>query len=131
MQSIDQDGFDDMLAKAEGLVLVDFWADWCGPCKTLAPILEKVETTYGDRVTFVKVNSDANRELAGAFGVKSLPTVLILAPRAQGQGADVVGHAIGVKPAAHFEQLLDKALLPSSSGVFGWLKAKLGGTASE
>ena len=59
-------------------VLVDFWADWCGPCKSLGPVLEKLETAYAGRFTLVKVNADSEQQLAGAFGVKSLPTCILL-----------------------------------------------------
>ncbi len=59
-------------------VLVDFWADWCGPCKSLGPVLEKLETAYAGRFTLVKVNADTEQQLAGAFGVKSLPTCILL-----------------------------------------------------
>ncbi len=59
-------------------VLVDFWADWCGPCKSLGPVLEKLEADYAGRFQLVKINADTEQQLAGAFGVKSLPTCILL-----------------------------------------------------
>ncbi|HSV78866.1 MAG TPA: thioredoxin [Ramlibacter sp.] len=66
-------------------VLVDFWAPWCGPCKALGPILEKLETDYGGAFTLVKINSDEEQQLAGAFGIRSIPTVVLMK---NGQPAD-------------------------------------------
>jgi thioredoxin 1 len=58
------------------IVMIDFWADWCGPCKMFAPIYEKASEKYPD-ITFTKVNTEEERELAGAFGIQSIPTLAI------------------------------------------------------
>jgi thioredoxin 1 len=58
-------------------VLVDYWAEWCGPCKMIAPILDEVATTYKDKVTIAKMNVDENREVPAQFGIRGIPTLMI------------------------------------------------------
>ena len=88
-------------------VLVDFWAPWCGPCRSLGPVLEKLEQAYAGRIRIVKINSDENPQLAQAFGVRSIPTVVAMV---NGQPADAF---MGAKPEgevrAFIERLLPKA----------------------
>ncbi len=68
--------FDTITAK--GLVVVDFWAPWCGPCKTMGPIFEAVAEKVGDKATFVKVNIDESPDIPARFGIRSIPTLVVL-----------------------------------------------------
>jgi putative thioredoxin len=88
-------------------VLVDFWAPWCGPCKTIGPLLEKLETQYGGRFKLVKINSDEEQQLAAAFGIRSIPTCILLL-----DGQPVDGF-MGAMPEGKIKEFLDKHLPPA------------------
>ncbi len=73
---LDSGSYDD--ATKSGVVLVDFWAPWCGPCKMQTPILEKVAAEIGDKAVIAKVNVDESPELAAKYGIRSIPTLILL-----------------------------------------------------
>ncbi|MBX3656577.1 MAG: thioredoxin [Ramlibacter sp.] len=83
-------------------VLVDFWAPWCGPCKVIGPMLEKLETEYGGRFKLVKIDSDQEQQLAGAFGIKSIPTCILL------KGGQPVDGFMGAVPEGQLKAFLDR-----------------------
>ena len=85
-------------------VLVDFWADWCGPCKMIAPVIEELSEEYDGKIAFVKVDVDANPKTAMDFGIRSIPTLLVIK---DGKVADQV---VGAVPKAVLKKTLDQAL---------------------
>ncbi|HLR08348.1 MAG TPA: thioredoxin [Bacillota bacterium] len=87
---------------AEGLVLADFWAPWCGPCKMIAPVLEEIDDEMGDKVKIVKLDVDENQETAGQYGVMSIPTLLLF------KDGKVVDQVVGFQPKEALVDLINK-----------------------
>ena len=88
-------------------VLLDFWAPWCGPCKSLGPVLEKIELAYGGRFVLAKVDSDQEQQLSAAFGVRSIPTCILMV-----NGEPVDGFT-GALPEGEIKAFLDKHQPPA------------------
>ncbi|WP_077615475.1 thioredoxin [Caenibacillus caldisaponilyticus] len=87
-----------------GLVLVDFWAPWCGPCRMVAPVLEEIDAEMGDKVKIVKLNVDENQATAGKYGVMSIPTLILF------KDGEPVGTSIGYKPKEALVEFLNEHL---------------------
>jgi thioredoxin 1 len=85
-----------------GVVLTDFWAPWCGPCKMIAPVLEELDSEVGDKVKIVKLDVDENQETASKFGVMSIPTLLVF------KDGEVVDKVVGFQPKEALAELLAK-----------------------
>jgi thioredoxin 1 len=93
--------FDSEVIKSETPVLVDFWAEWCTPCKMLAPIVEDLASEYGARVKVAKLDVDANPNIAGQFGVMSIPTLILF------KGGEAVQRVVGYQPKSALKAKLD------------------------
>ncbi|MDR0457561.1 MAG: thioredoxin [Burkholderiaceae bacterium] len=91
-------------------VLVDFWAPWCGPCKSLSPVLEKLEAEYAGRFKLARINSDDEQQIAAAFGIRSIPTCILI------QGGQPVDGFMGAVPEGQLRQFLDKHV-PSAGAL--------------
>jgi len=103
IQVTEQD-FTQQVLNSEVPVLVDFWAEWCGPCRALGPVIESLSTQYAERARIVKVDVDSNQQLAMKYGIRSIPTVMLFD---QGQIAETY---VGVRPRGDYESGLARVL---------------------
>jgi thioredoxin 1 len=77
IKHVTDDSFGDDVLQSDKPVLVDYWAEWCGPCKMIAPILDEAATQYGERLRIAKLNVDENREIPAKFGIRGIPTLML------------------------------------------------------
>ena len=103
-QEITDTEFEQEVLKADLPVVVDFWAEWCGPCHVIAPILDELADEYDGRVKFVKLDTEENFDTAERYGIRSLPTLLVF------KGGEQVDQIMGAQPKANLRRSLEKAL---------------------
>ena len=96
--------FEQQVLNSSNPVFVDFWAEWCGPCRMVSPVVEELSQEYGDKVDFVKVNVDANNELAQKFNVFSIPTLAVF------KDGQVVSQKVGAATKESFKIMIDSSL---------------------
>ena len=104
VKEITDQNFEQEVAAATEPVLVDFWAEWCMPCRMLAPTIEKIAADYAGKVKVGKVDTDANRDISMKFGISAIPTVLLF------KGGQVVQKFVGLRQDKDFRAALDEAL---------------------
>ena len=96
--------FEKEVLKSQSPAVVDFYADWCGPCRMVSPIIEKLSSEYQGKVKFVKVNTDDNPDIAMKYGIMSIPTIMVF------KNGQVASTVIGAGPATMYKQKIDAVL---------------------
>lgn len=94
--------FDDEVLNAAEPVLVDFWAEWCGPCKALAPVMDELAADYEGKVKIGKLDTDANREVSVRYSVSAIPTVILF------NGGEIVEKFVGLRSKKDFQVVMDR-----------------------
>ena len=102
--TVNDENFDDEVLRSDIPVLVDFWAEWCGPCKVVGPTVEALASDYQGKVKVAKLNVDDNPEAAGRFGVRSIPTLIVF------KDGEAQQAAVGVKPKGQLAEMVEKYL---------------------
>ena len=102
LKEFTDDNFEAEVIKSEQPVLVDFWAEWCQPCRRLAPTIDKLATDYAGRVKVGKLDTDSNHNVAMKYGISSIPTVMVF------KGGEVVKRIVGLRGEDEFKQVLDE-----------------------
>lgn len=104
MMDLTTKNFEDEVLKSKTPVVVDFWAEWCGPCRIFSPIVDEISKNYEPKVKFGKLNTDDNSEIAGKYNIMSIPSVLIF------DKGEVKAMSVGALPKESFKKWLDKNL---------------------
>ena len=103
-KAITDESFENDVLKADGPVLVDFWAEWCGPCKMIAPALEEISDEMGGQVTIAKLNIDDSPEAPGKYGVRGIPTMILF------NNGEPVQTKVGAAPKSQLKSWLEESL---------------------
>jgi thioredoxin 1 len=104
IKQVSNDSFEADVLKADAPVLVDYWAEWCGPCKMIAPILDEVSRDYADKLNIAKVNVDENQEIASKYGIRGIPTLMLF------RNGAVVATKVGALSKSQLTAFLDSNL---------------------
>ncbi|KLJ04234.1 MULTISPECIES: thioredoxin [Streptomyces] len=110
LKNVTDASFEQDVLKSDKPVLVDFWAEWCGPCRQIAPSLEAIAAEHGEQIEVVKLNIDENPETAAKYGVMSIPTLNVY------QGGEVAKTIVGAKPKAAIVRDLDEFIGEGAKG---------------
>lgn len=102
--AVGDDDFETSVLKADGPVLVDYWAEWCGPCKMIGPALEEISDELGGKITVAKLNIDDNPMTPGKYGVRGIPTLMLF------KGGEVVSQKVGALPKSQLSQWVNENL---------------------
>ena len=102
IQSVTDAEFETEVLGADAPVVVDFWAEWCGPCRALAPTLEELSAELGDKVKIVKINIDENPEAPTKYGVRSIPTLMLF------NAGELKGQTVGALPKTELQNWIEK-----------------------
>lgn len=101
---VTDDSFDDEIINSDMPAMVDFWAEWCGPCKMVGPIVEELAQEYNGKIKIAKMDVDKNRETPVRFGIRNIPTLILF------KGGDVVQTIVGAQTKNHLDEELKKLL---------------------
>ena len=104
IKNLSLDNFDNEISSSNIPVLVDFWAEWCGPCKMLGPILEEISEDLKDKLQVVKVNLDENQDLAMKYSIRSIPTLLLF------KGGELIDTKVGLLPKSDLVEWIDSKI---------------------